>query len=252
MYRQLYKENKTLIHSTVIIFIILFLVILYSFDNLKNIVKKYSTIISKKEKVIKECRVKNKNLNSLIITKNKELKEEKQKTSLKSYVNVNKSTLENDIKKYSKLSSKMKVLIIKTVLDTSKKYDLNPLLVYSLLHTESSMRFYIQHSTVHLVIKGKKVTTRAVGLGGVIWEWWGDKLKKENIAFSRSDLFLPDVNIKAVGYILNEFRKSPTMRGCKSRDESMLRRYFGGNYKFYSDKIDKKIMNLVRSELYKK
>ena len=113
------------------------------------------------------------------------------------------------------------------------------------------MRFEIQHSLTTIVINKKKLKIRAVGLGGVVWEWWGDKLKEAGIAEVRSDLFLPDVNIRAAAFVLNEMSKRELLKGTKSKDESMLRRYFGGNYKAYSDKIDKKVMSIVRPNLYR-
>lgn len=171
--------------------------------------------------------------------------------SSKSYIQVNISTLEDDIKTYHQLSPSIQKVIIEQIVKTSKKYNINPLIIYSLIHTESSMRFQIQHGLVHLKIDGKRVNTRAVGLGGIIWEWWGSQLRRANIAQARSDLFLPVINIKAIGYILNAFYKMHKLPGCKTKDESMLRRYFGGNFKSYSDKIDRKIMSLVRPTLYR-
>jgi hypothetical protein len=169
----------------------------------------------------------------------------------KSFVVVNKNLLETNLKLYTKLSPIIQKLMIDTIIHEAKKYNINPIILYSLLHVESTMRFQIQHSLTTITIKGKKLKIRAVGLGGVVWEWWGDKLRKEKIAYTRSDLFLPDVNIKAVAFVLNEMYKKPLLKGTKSKDESMLRRYFGGNYKSYSDKIDLKVMSIVKPNLYR-
>jgi len=187
----------------------------------------------------------------ILVSKDKIISNMKSWKEQKSFINVNKDMLENNLKHYSKLSSSNRKIIIETVLDESRKYNINPLIVYALCDTESSFRFWIEHKSTFIKMSKKKVKIRAVGLGGIVWEWWGDKLKKANIAEVRSDLFEPKINIQAITFILNEFSKMEMLKGCKSKDESMLRRYFGGNFKSYSDKIDKKVMSIVRPNLYR-
>jgi hypothetical protein len=214
------------------------------FKTLKKELSKRETnlanVFNEKEKLEKE-----------IISLNTKIKDLSSWKDKKSFILINRSLLETNLKLYTKLSPKIQKIIIDNVIETANKYNINPLIVYSLLHVESTMRFQIEHSKVLINIKGKKKYIRAVGLGGIVWEWWGDALKKEGIAQTRSDLFLPDVNIKAVGFVLNEMYKKPMLKGCKSKDESMLRRFFGGNFKNYSDKIDLKVMSIVKPNLYR-
>ena len=160
--------------------------------------------------------------------------------------------LQKDINKmYPHLSTKVKETIVKTILDESKKYNINPLIIYSLIHTESSMRPWIEHKRVLININGKKKYIQAVGLGGIVWEWWGKQLKEANIAEVRSDLFNPEVNIKAVVYVYNVFYKKRTHKKADTQDESAMIRYFGGGYKSYFNKIDKKVAQLIRTKMYR-
>jgi len=153
---------------------------------------------------------------------------------------------------YPKISTRVKKQIIETVLKESLKYDINPLILYSLLHTESSMRPWIEHNPTTIVVNKKKVKIRAVGLGGVVWEWWGKQLKEKGIAEVRSDLFDPVINIKSTAYIYNELYKLKKYPSAKTQDESAMIRYFGGGYKWYFRKIDSKIARLVSNRIYRK
>ena len=192
-----------------------------------------------------------KKLQDIIKTKDSKIDKLERWQDQKSFITVNEETLERDIQRYTQLSDKNKKIIVNTVIEQAKKYNINPLILYGLLETESSLRFWIEHKPVRLKINGRRMTVRAVGLGGVVWEWWGNKLKKAGIAQVRSDLFNPEINIKAVAFILNELSKEDLLKGTKSKDISMLRRFFGGNYKSYSDKIDRKIMEIIRPNLYR-
>ncbi len=154
-------------------------------------------------------------------------------------------------KMYPHLSTNVKKIIVKTILIESKKYNINPLIIYSLIHTESSMRPWINHKRVLIKIDGKKKYIQAVGLGGIVWEWWGKKLKDAEIAEVRSDLFNPEINIKAVVFVYNKLYNKQKLKNAKSQDESAMIRYFGGGYKSYFQKIDKKIAQLVSTKLYR-
>jgi hypothetical protein len=160
--------------------------------------------------------------------------------------------LRHDIKiMYPALSKRVKKNIVDTILQESSKYNINPLILYSLLHTESSMRPWIEHKRILINIKHRKKYIRAVGLGGVVWEWWGDALKKEKIAEVRSDLFDAEVNIRAVAYIYNVFYNRKKHKNATTQDESAMIRYFGGGYKSYFERIDKKIAQLIGQKMYR-
>jgi hypothetical protein len=188
----------------------------------------------------------------------KELHSLKERLAGSSFVIVNKETLLNDMKKrFSKISPKVARVIVETVISEAKKYDINPIILYSLGVVESSHRFWIEHTKVLVSVprtdgKGdKKIHVRAVGWGGVVWEHHYKMLQSKGIAQTRADLFYPDVNIKAAAAIYNMYFHMPRKNGAENQDVSAQRRYFGGNYKSYSDKINEQVVALVNAEIYR-
>jgi len=155
--------------------------------------------------------------------------------------------LEKDLKdNESFLSSKNRTLVINSIKDAGKIYNINPVILYGLIYTESSFRYWIKHKPV---LVGRK-KEQAIGLTGVMFSWWGKKLIKAKIIETRSDLFGIRENIMSCAYILNELKQKPLLKGTKNKTESALRRYFGGNYKWYSQKIENKIGKLIFKKVY--
>lgn len=199
--------------------------------------------------------------NSITMTELKEVKESlsslnKQHNEMvnsSSLVYVPKEDLLNDmIKNYPEISIKTKILILETILSESEKYNMNPLILYSLVYVESSFRVYLEHEPTMIDKSGKKIKIRAVGLTGVVWEWWGDKLKDAGIAETRGDLFDPVTNIKAGAFVYNELYHMEKHKSANYKDESALLRYFGGDFVSYIGRIDAKIATFVRPNLYRK
>lgn len=174
-----------------------------------------------------------------------------------SFIIINKQTLSNDMKtRFPQFSNKIATIIVDTVMEESGKYDINPIVLYALGIVESSHRYWIEHNKVTISVygdDGKKhsVTTHAVGWGGVMWEYHSKMLKEKGIAEQRSDLFYPDVNIRATAAIYNKYMNMPLKKGTKHKDVSAQRRYFGGNFKSYSNKIKRQIVEIMVAELYK-
>jgi len=168
-------------------------------------------------------------------------------------LSITKQTLLNDISNYKSISINSKAKILKAIYKYSAKYKLNPLLVYSVLATESSFRFWIKHSIVTITITKKSIKTRAIGIGAIIWEWWSKDLISNNIATVKSDLFQISNNIEATCYILNKLSTQPILKGTTTKQESAFLRYFGGGSKnkWYVDKVNKVMSNLLKQELYK-
>jgi len=188
-----------------------------------------------------------------IITKSKnDLTSEIQEIKKKSLIQFTKADIMKDIIiHYNGISNRVKKVIIETILEESIKYDINPLILYSLIHTESSMRYWIEHKPTFVVIDKKKIKIKAVGLGGVVYEWWGEKLKKAKILSVRSDLFDPAINIRATAFVYNELFKMKKHPKATTQDESAMIRYFGGGYKSYFKKIDDKIASLIGNKMYR-
>ena len=165
---------------------------------------------------------------------------------LEVFLSVSSLDLMEDILQYSHLSDKQKQLIIETIFEESAAYNINPIIIYSLIHAESSFRFWIEHPQT--TINSQKM--RAVGLGGIMWYWWGDMLSEANIASSRSELFDPVTNIKATVFIYNHLLSLPIHKDAKNIHHSAMLRYFGGSYPQYVKSIEAKILHLVRQKLY--
>lgn len=170
-----------------------------------------------------------------------------------SLVYVAKEDLLNDLlNNYPDVSTKTKILILETILSESEKYNINPLILYSLVFVESSFRHWLEHSEAIINKGDKKIKIRAVGLTGVVWEWWGEKLKDAGIVETRGDLFDPVTNIKAGAFVYNQMYQMEMHKSAKYKDESALLRYFGGDYISYIQRIDAKIATFVRPNLYRK
>lgn len=170
-----------------------------------------------------------------------------------SLVYVGKEDLLNDLTThYPDVSTKTKVAILETILSEAEKYNINPLILYSLVFVESSFRHWLEHDLTTITKNNKQQKIRAVGLTGVVWEWWGDKLKDAGIAQTRGDLFDPVTNIKAGAFVYNEMYHMEMHKSANYKDESALLRYFGGDFVSYIGRIDAKIATFVRPNLYRK
>ena len=143
--------------------------------------------------------------------------------------------------KYPSISSKNRKIIMKALTDTSKTYNINPILIFTLIETESSFRWWIKGP----VIRVNKKKTRAIGLGNIVYEIWGEKLRSAGIIETKTDLFDISNNIHSIGFILSKNKEMEMLKGTKSHTESALRRYFGGNVKRYSETIKTKMNELV-------
>lgn len=131
--------------------------------------------------------------------------------------------------------------ILETIDSCSSEYKLPIGLLHSIFRVESEYRFYIDHPVVNIKVKNSLISTRAIGLSGIIWEFWEDSLKKHNIAETRSDLYLPEINIRAASYILrymidDEMKKKQTQYSLLN---NVVRRYYGAYSEEYMKKMEK-------------
>jgi len=246
------KQN--LIIGGIFSLLILISVCIYFFFN-------YYQNVQKKNK---ELEVKNSELEIKVSSFSKKMEEEKKLLTDKikqmennkynnSLVEITKEELLKDLlKHYPETSLRHKKQILETILEESEKYKINPLILYSLCYVESSFRPWLEHKETTIDMDGKKIKIKAVGLTGVVWEWWGKKLKEANIAETRGDLFDPIINIRAGAFVYNKLYHQPMHAKANYKDESALLRFFGGSYTEYIDRIDSKIAEFVRPNLYRK
>lgn len=163
---------------------------------------------------------------------NSELKYEELKYEL-SFVKDDLNTLE--VSKY------VQSIILNTIDSCSLEYKLPVGLLHSIFRVESEYRFYIDHPIINIKVNNSNITTRAIGLGGIVWEFWADSLIKHNIAEKRSDLYLPEVNIKASSYILRLMINEETNKDKNSYTvlNRVVKRYYGAYSEEYMKKMEK-------------
>ena len=158
----------------------------------------------------------------------------------------------NDLaNRYPHISQENRDNIVLSIAKTADKYNISPLVIYTLIAVESSFRWWILHPQVTVQdYEGNSVKTRAIGLGGVVYEIWGVRLKEAGIIATKADLFQIEHNIDAIGFIYSTLKAKPLHPKANNAIESGLIRYFGGGYRSYFDKIDTEIVNMFRNKLY--
>ena len=153
-----------------------------------------------------------------------------------------------NINKAYYISNKVSKLIENSMKDASEKYNLPIILLYAVFKVESDYMYWINHPEVKIKVHGKKISTNAIGLGGVMWCFWGDSLIANQIAETKSDLYLPDVNVMASAYILRTLINDEALNNPKLTKANILnnviRRYYGVFDKTYYKKMQKIISEL--------
>jgi hypothetical protein len=169
------------------------------------------------------------------------------------------NTLKEYIASYKELSNRQVVKIHKAVLKASNKYKIPASILVSILAQESSFRSYIKHSTVKVSVSysKNKISTNAVGMSGIIWEIWKDKLIEAKIAEVKSDLYDTEISINAMAFILAYNRDTYEELEDLTKLESAVQRYYGVVYKdnklndHYLDSINNRLGSIIKMEIYK-
>lgn len=153
---------------------------------------------------------------------------------------INLNLIKDDLKTYDIFSDSTVEDIYKAMSKASKKWDIPLGLMHGIFRTESEYRFWIDHPEVTVKIFEKPTNVRAVGIGGVIWEFWSDSLAKHNIAYRRTDLYIPERNIEAsaaiLRWIINQKLKKPTTNRYNLINE-IITGYYGAYDKDYHEKM---------------
>lgn len=161
-------------------------------------------------------------------------------------VHLDTTDITADLETYSHLSAKHRDRILSAITTASSRYNINPLILYSIIYTESTFRWWLIHD-----IPKTKDKDQAIGLGGIRHSIWGDQLKSAGIIDVKSDLFDIEPNILAIAFIYDHYRSQPLLSGTTSADMSAMLRYFGGNHKEYFTRIDDKISSMIKTKIYK-
>lgn len=157
------------------------------------------------------------------------------------------SLVADDINMYDYLSPGVRQEILDSLYGAYKRFKVPIGLMHAVTRTESEYRFWIKHPDVVTKINGKMVATNALGMGGVIWEIWGDTLKYFGVAYNKSDLFLPGVGITAQACVLSlvtdeVMRENTSVANIVARIQT---KYYGAYAKEYMAR-----MRLVTSDLW--
>lgn len=161
-------------------------------------------------------------------------------------VHLDTTDIATDLENYSHLPKKHQARILSAITTASTQYNINPLILYSIIYTESTFRWWLIHD-----IPKTKDKDPAIGLGGIRYTIWGDQLKSAGILDVKSDLFEIEPNILSIAFIYDHYRKQPLLSGATSADMSAILRYFGGNHKEYFTRIDNKISSMLKAKIYK-
>lgn len=129
-----------------------------------------------------------------------------------------------DLQKYKHLDFPTKSKISILVPKYAKKYALDYSILYSVLWKETRFIHTTQHNPTY--IKSLKTTVEAIGIGGIVCEFWCEKLKNAKIISQKEDLFYIENGIEASAFVLSELRKLGKQKGY-TLDQSMLNRYYG-------------------------
>ncbi|MGA8264548.1 MAG: hypothetical protein WB779_08920 [Ignavibacteriaceae bacterium] len=153
-----------------------------------------------------------------------------------------------NINKADYISNKVGKIIQSSMKDASEKYHLPIILLYAIFKVESDYMYWINHPEVNVRVHRKRIITNAIGLGGVMWCFWGDSLIAHHIAETKSDLYLPDVNVMASAYILRTLINDEALNNPRLSKTNILnnviRRYYGEYDRTYYKKMQKFISEL--------
>ena len=158
--------------------------------------------------------------------------------------------VKQDLITYQKFSPSTIKTVLTSIDSASRRWDIPVGLLHAIFRVESEYNFWIEHPTVTVKVYGKPTRTQAIGIGGVIWEFWSDSLKKHNIAQTRTDLYLPEVNIEASAAILRWITNTKLEKNSTT-EYNLINNIISGYYGAY-DKMYHKKMERITSDLWLK
>ena len=166
------------------------------------------------------------------------------RNNLENMTNFNKYTTDStviaiELSKVEYLSKSSKLEILSSINEVEKKYSIPSLLIYGIIKSESNFRFDITHKPITINIDNKKIHTAAIGLGGIIYEFWKDSLITNNIIETKTDLYKIKENILSIGYIVNKLTKQEN-----GNIDSIICKYVGSSNIKYKHKISNTVFDL--------
>lgn len=153
-----------------------------------------------------------------------------------------------DLDEYQDLSTATKNEFASAIAEVSQADTLPPGLLHAICQIESDYRFNVDHPVVTIKIGGKYQTVHARGVAGIIWEIWGKKLHTAGIAETSSDLYIPRIAIRSLGFILRVITNDEISKG---NGTLIVRRIIAQYYGVVSPEYERK-MKEVTSNLWLK
>lgn len=154
-----------------------------------------------------------------------------------------KISLVNDMASMYHLDNKQQSLILDEIWKQAKNYKINPAFLYAVLWNESRFRNDVTHKPIY--VRALKKEIQALGMGGIVWDFWGDKLKTNTSLKSKKDLKKWEKNIEATAYILSYLKSLPKVSNTKNKYESTASRYYGKYQANYVNKTMSKFTELT-------
>ena len=141
------------------------------------------------------------------------------------------------------LSNRTSNIIQTSMQEAAGKYKLPIILMHAIFKVESDYMYWVNHPTVRVMVNGRRIITNAIGLGGIMWCFWGDSLKANGIAETKSDLYMPDVNVMASAYVLrtliNDVAKNYPRLTKKNILSKVIKLYYGAYSRTYLRKMQR-------------
>ena len=147
-----------------------------------------------------------------------------------------------DLLKFKYLTDEFRYELVDLINKAAIKFDTDPKLIYSFIRTESAFNIRAKHTPVYVKALGQKV--QAIGLGAVIWEFWGDELLANTTLTKKSDLKDYRKNIEATAYIISALAQKEKHKKAKNDIDTIAIWYFGKYNYDYVSKINYHYANL--------
>lgn len=159
---------------------------------------------------------------------------------LNSKVQNLKISLVNDMSSMRHLGGEQQSLILAEIWKQAKQYKINPAFLYAVLWNESRFRNDVIHKPVYVKALKKKI--QALGMGGIVWDFWQDRLKANTSLKSKKDLKDWKKNIEGTAYILSYLKSLPKVSNTKNKYESASSRYYG---KYHANYVNKTMLKFT-------
>jgi len=154
-----------------------------------------------------------------------------------------KEAMKDELSEFNYLNYQDKEMITNEIINASRKYkDIDPEFIFAIIWTESRFKKNVVHKPFYY--KGKRY--QAIGIGGIVPEFWSKKLIADDVINNANDIKNVKEAIHSVAWILNHFTQK---KGNASKESKMYyasKNYFGSDG-YYPKSILKKYNQIKAS-----